>query len=58
MAQPDYSTFFPFAFFFIIAHVATLMMATVPMETVQIFILAVLYMACVVMGLYILLREK
>lgn len=57
MAQPDYSTFFPFAFFFTIAHVATLIMNTVPKETFQNFILAVLYVAGAVVGLYALLRR-
>jgi hypothetical protein len=34
-AQPDYSTFFPFAFFFTLAHVATLIMATANLETTK-----------------------
>ena len=57
MAQPDYSTFFPFAFFFTIAHVAALTIATVPAETLQTFALAFLYVAGAVTGLYILLRR-
>ena len=57
MARPDYSIFFPFAFFFTIAHVATLIMTTVPAETIHTFILAVLYIAGAVIGLYILLRK-
>jgi len=57
MAQPDYSTFFPFAFFFTIAHVATLIMTTVPVETYQTFILAFLYITGAIVGLYILLRS-
>jgi NADH-quinone oxidoreductase subunit A len=57
MAQPDYSTFFPFAFFFTIAHVATLIMTTVPVETIQTFILAFLYITGAIIGLYILLRS-
>lgn len=56
-AQPDYSTFFPFAFFFTIAHVATLIMTTVPKETILSFGLVFLYMAGAVTGLYILLRR-
>ncbi|MCU0652205.1 MAG: hypothetical protein MUC39_04625 [Candidatus Omnitrophica bacterium] len=42
LAQPDYSQFFPFAFFFTIAHVATLMMTTVPSETAETLVLAVI----------------
>lgn len=57
MAQPDYSEFFPFAFFFTLAHVAALIMTTVPMQTVQTFGLAILYVAASVLGLYILLRS-
>jgi NADH:ubiquinone oxidoreductase subunit 3 (subunit A) len=57
MAQPDYSIFFPFAFFFTIAHVATLIMTTLPLETLKIFLLIFLYMAGALTGLYILLRK-
>ncbi|MFH0791394.1 MAG: NADH-quinone oxidoreductase subunit A [Candidatus Omnitrophota bacterium] len=57
MAQPDYSTFFPFTFFFTIAHVATLIMTTVPVETMRTFIIAFLYITGAVVGLYILLRS-
>jgi NADH:ubiquinone oxidoreductase subunit 3 (subunit A) len=57
LAQPDYSIFFPFAFFFTIAHVATLIMTTVPVETLQTFILAALYVLGAVIGLYILMRS-
>ena len=54
-AQPDYSTFFAFAFFFMLAHVATLVMTTVPLETLSSFVLAVLYLLGAMMGLFILL---
>ncbi len=57
MAQPDYSTFFPFAFFFTIAHVATLIITTVPVEILQTFTLAILYVIGAVIGLYILMRS-
>jgi NADH-quinone oxidoreductase subunit A len=57
LAQPDYSQFFPFAFFFTIAHVATLMMTTVPSETAETLVLAVMYISVVVVGLIILLRK-
>ncbi len=55
MAQPNYSQFFPFAFFFTIAHVATLMLITVPMERLNVLALALLYLFTVVVGLFILL---
>jgi NADH:ubiquinone oxidoreductase subunit 3 (subunit A) len=56
-ARPDYSTFFPFAFFFTIAHVAALMMATVPLVTPQAAGLAVLFISGSAVGLYILMRS-
>ena len=57
MAQPDYSTFFPFAFFFILAHVATLIITTLPTETVNAFIIAAIYIIGAIVGLYILLKR-
>lgn len=57
MAQPDYSNFFPYAFFFTLAHVATLIMTTVPMETLQTFTLAAIYIIGAILGLYILFRD-
>ncbi len=57
MAQPDYSNVFPFAFFFTIAHVATLIMTTVPTETIQSFVMVVVYILASVLGLYILFRK-
>jgi len=57
LAQPDYSNFFPFAFFFTLAHVATLIMTTVPTETLEIFVMAALYILGAVVGLIILLRN-
>ncbi len=56
-AQPDYSTFFAFAFFFTIAHVAVLIMTTVHAENITAFILAGLYITAAIAGLYILMRE-
>mgnify|MGYP001455763599 CR=1 FL=1 len=55
--QPDYNTFFAFAFFFTIAHVATLIMTTVHARNMQAFVLAFLYITGTAIGLYILLRE-
>jgi NADH:ubiquinone oxidoreductase subunit 3 (subunit A) len=43
MMQPDYSQFFPFAFFFTILHVAALMVITVPAATTATFVIAVVY---------------
>jgi len=54
-AQPDYSQFFPFAFFFTIAHVATLILATIPFVTFNVFVIAVIYIMAVLVGLFILL---
>ena len=54
-AQPDYSVFFPFAFFFTIAHVATLIIASIPFITVPIAIMAGLYIVTMMTGLFILL---
>jgi len=56
-AQPDYSAFFPYAFFFTLAHVATLMLTTVTVETMRILVMALVYISAVGVGLYILLRK-
>jgi NADH:ubiquinone oxidoreductase subunit 3 (subunit A) len=55
--QPDYSQFFPFAFFFTILHVVALVIATVPQETVAILSIAVVYVLAAVIGLLILLKK-
>jgi len=57
MIQPDYSQFFPFAFFFTILHVVALIIATIPAETIESFSVAVLYIGSAVIGLLILLRK-
>jgi NADH:ubiquinone oxidoreductase subunit 3 (subunit A) len=57
LIQPDYSQFFPFAFFFTILHVVTLVIATVPTETLETFAMAVVYVAGAIIGLLILLRK-
>ncbi len=57
MAQPDYSAFFPFAFFFTLAHVATLIITTVPVESIGAFIIAGIYIIGAAAGLYILFRR-
>ena len=55
--QHEYGEFFPFAFFFTIAHVATLIMTTAPVTSIRVFVLAFLYLTGVIVGLYILLRS-
>ena len=57
LIQPDYSQFFPFAFFFTILHVVALVIATVPAETVEILAMAVVYVIAAIVGLLILLRK-
>ncbi|MDD5194247.1 MAG: hypothetical protein PHQ96_01065 [Candidatus Omnitrophica bacterium] len=57
MLQPDYSSFFPFVFFFTIAHVATLILTTVPLESSRVLMIPLLYIASVGVGLYILFRR-
>jgi len=57
LMQPDYSQFFPFAFFFTVLHVITLMIATVPMETMESFSIAVIYILGAIVGLSILFRR-
>jgi len=56
-AQPDYSNFFSFAFFFTLAHVATLMITTVPAETLSSLGLAAIYIAAGAAGLHMLFRK-
>jgi hypothetical protein len=58
MIQPDYSQFFPFAFFFTILHVVALVIATVPVETIETFSIAVVYLAGAAIGLCILMRKQ
>ena len=55
--QPDYSQFFPFAFFFTILHVVTLMVATVPTATPGSFAITVIYLLGALIGLLILFRR-
>ena len=56
-AQPDYSIFFPFAFFFTLAHVATLIITTISTGNLQTFIIAAMYIIGSIIGLYILFRR-
>lgn len=57
MIQPDYSQFFPFAFFFTILHVVALTITTVPVGTIGTYTMAVLYIVGAVIGLIVLLRK-
>ena len=56
--QPDYSQFFPFAFFFTIAHVATLMIAAAPLTNISEIALTIAYVVTVIVGLFILLGRQ
>lgn len=55
--QPDYAQFFPFAFFFTILHVVTLIVATSPAKIVGSGAFAVLYVLGALLALYILFRR-
>ena len=57
LMQPDYSQFFPFAFFFTVLHVVALMITTVPVETKESFAIAVIYIVGALVGLVILFRR-
>jgi NADH:ubiquinone oxidoreductase subunit 3 (subunit A) len=57
MIQPDYSQFFPYAFFFTILHVVALVIATVPTETIETFFVVTVYVVGAVIGLFILMRK-
>lgn len=55
--QPNYSQFFPFAFFFTIMHVVALMTATVPGAVSGAIVFAALYLCASAIGLFILFRR-
>jgi NADH-quinone oxidoreductase subunit A len=57
LIQPDYSQFFPFAFFFTILHIVALLIATVPTENFKTFIIAITYIIGAIIGLIVLLRK-
>lgn len=52
--QPDYSEFFPFAFFFTIMHVIALIIATVPSD---ITLLPLIYLVVALVSISILFRR-
>jgi NADH:ubiquinone oxidoreductase subunit 3 (subunit A) len=55
--KPDYTQFFPFAFFFTIMHVVALMVATFPAGNTAAIPLAVAYVVAGAIGLSILYRR-
>jgi len=55
---PDYSQFFPFAFFFTIMHVLALVVATVPSGSLSATVLAIGYSTALAIGLFILFRRQ
>jgi len=55
--QPDYGQFFPFAFFFTIMHVVTLIVATAPARTLETLSIAVIYVLGALLGLFMLFRR-
>ena len=50
--QPDYSFFFPFAIFFTIIHVTSLIMATLPVGNIA--LMGILYLVGISISLYTL----
>jgi len=57
LIQPDYGRFFPFAFFFTILHVVAMIVTTMPMETIESFSVAVIYILGAMVGLVVLFRR-
>jgi len=57
MIQPNYGQFLPFAFFFTILHVVTLVITMVPVETLATLAFAGLYVLGAVVGLTVLYRK-
>jgi NADH-quinone oxidoreductase subunit A len=55
--QPEYSQFFPFAFFFTIMHVLALIITTFPSGTGRAVGIAALYVLAAAAGLLILFRR-
>lgn len=55
--QPDYSQFFPFAFYFTILHVVALMIASMPAATIETILIAVIYIIGAIIGLLVLYRR-
>ena len=57
LIQPDYSQFFPFAFFFTILHVVSMTVTTASVEMVSSFVTVVLYLLGAIVGLIVLYRR-
>ena len=55
--QPDYGQFFPFAFFFTILHVVTLIVASSPVKGAGGLAFGLLYVLGALFALYILFRR-
>ncbi|OGV58660.1 MAG: hypothetical protein A2283_02465 [Lentisphaerae bacterium RIFOXYA12_FULL_48_11] len=55
--SPDYSEFFPFAFFFTIMHVLALVVVTVPAGSLSATAMAIGYASSLAIGLFILFRR-
>jgi hypothetical protein len=55
--QVDYGQFFPFAFFFTILHVVTLIVATSPGHSIESLAIGALYVLGALLGLFILFRR-
>ncbi|MCL1816450.1 MAG: hypothetical protein FWG43_02465 [Clostridiales bacterium] len=55
--SPDYSQFFPYAFFFTIMHVLVLVVATAPALTLSELVLPLLYVASGLLALVIIFRR-
>ena len=56
LIQPDYSQFFPFAFFFTILHIVALMATTVPVVTLDSLTITVFYLIGAVVCLSVFLK--
>jgi NADH-quinone oxidoreductase subunit A len=57
LIQPDYTQFFPFAFYFTILHVVALMVALVPAKTIETLVMAMIYILGAIIGLVVLYRR-
>jgi len=58
MVQPDYSQFFIFAYFFTLAHVAVLIVATMPKGALDVFGIALMFIVAVLISLFVLFRRE
>jgi NADH-quinone oxidoreductase subunit A len=56
LIQPDYSQFFPFAFFFTILHIIALIATTVPVDALDSLTIPVFYLVGAVIALSVFLR--